>query len=139
MFWKKKQKYPQGVIEEAKDHPNGFVYEYDKRFGVGGRVPSYAIQGAWAVDEYGNVKGDFSPNSNYREDKVKRLFEQAQKPPNDKLLDVDYRLYGFPRIPSFAIHGYWPVDENGEISERYHPNTKYDKGKLIQFIRQSSN
>jgi len=55
----------QGAIDEAKKHPNGYVYEIDKAFEGEENVPPSAIVGAWKVNDKGIIIGDFIPNPNY--------------------------------------------------------------------------
>lgn len=55
----------QAAIEEAKKHPNGWVYVIDSSFENEPDVPPQAIVGAWKVNEKGEITGDFVPNPNY--------------------------------------------------------------------------
>jgi hypothetical protein len=52
--------------EEARQHPNGWVYVIDDKYGPEDHVPADAIVGVWKVDGSGNIVGDFIPNPNYR-------------------------------------------------------------------------
>ena len=63
------QKLSPELIKEAKKHPNGWVYVLDKEFKGKEEVPPQYIQGAWKVNENGEVIGDFSPNPNYHGNK----------------------------------------------------------------------
>ena len=54
-----------GEIQEAKLHPNGWVYRIQGKYGVNDAVPPEAIVGAWKVDGEGNIVGDFQPNPNF--------------------------------------------------------------------------
>jgi len=54
------------AIEEAKLHPNGYVYQLDGDFRDDEFVPPDRIMGMWEVDESGEIVGDFIPNPNYR-------------------------------------------------------------------------
>ena len=56
---------PQAAIEEAKQNPNGWVYEIDERFDPNGAVPPEGIVGAWKVDDNGIIVGAFIPNRAY--------------------------------------------------------------------------
>jgi hypothetical protein len=53
------------AIEEAKKHPNGYVYVIDKAFDNDENVPPSAIKGAWKVNEFGEITGEFIENPNY--------------------------------------------------------------------------
>ena len=54
------------LIEEAKKHPNGWVYVIDEHFRDKEEVPPQHILGAWKVDSNGEIIGDFVPNPNYK-------------------------------------------------------------------------
>ena len=54
-----------GETEEAKRHPNGWVYRINGTFGANETVPPEAIVGAWKVDGEGKIIGDFIPNSKF--------------------------------------------------------------------------
>jgi hypothetical protein len=56
-------------IEEAKQHPNEWVYRIAGKFDPTENVPPEAIVGAWKVDERGNIVGTFIPNKNYNPDR----------------------------------------------------------------------
>jgi hypothetical protein len=58
-----------GEIEEAKKHPNGWVYRIAGRFGPNDGVPPEAIVGAWKVDAEGKITGDFILNKKYDPEK----------------------------------------------------------------------
>lgn len=64
-FFKKKVKPYPGEIEEAKKHPNGWVYRIKGSFSHEDAVPKEAIVGAWKVDSEGRIVGDFNPNPNH--------------------------------------------------------------------------
>lgn len=53
------------VINEAKANPNGWVYKIEGNFGPNDSVPPESIVGAWKVDEFGNLTGEFLPNPRY--------------------------------------------------------------------------
>lgn len=52
-------------IEEAKLHPNGWIYRIAGSFGDMA-VPPEAIVGAWQVDANGEIIGDFQVNPRFR-------------------------------------------------------------------------
>jgi len=56
---------PIGAINEALNHPNGWVYEIDGTFVKDEETPPQAIRGAWKVNEKGIIIGNFIPNPNY--------------------------------------------------------------------------
>ena len=59
------------VVQQAKQHPNGWVYEIDGEFGEDEDVPPEAIIGAWEVDGEGNLTGKYLKNSGYRPNRVR--------------------------------------------------------------------
>jgi hypothetical protein len=50
-------------IDEAKLHPNGWIYKFSKKYSLTDYVPPENIIGAWQVDSNGN--GDFIKNSKF--------------------------------------------------------------------------
>ena len=50
---------------EAKQTPGGWVYAIDGHYDRNGRVPPHAIEGAWKVNDDGEITGEFIPNPNY--------------------------------------------------------------------------
>jgi len=135
MFWSKKKKLPSSLVEEAKKHPNGYVYEFDSRFHPEGAIPNYAIKGAWPVGGNGVISGEFEPNPHYSEERIVKLLKLAAKNPNKQIPDIDYRLDGEKNVPIFTVRGYWPVDANGKIGKAYNPNPKFDKEKSSAYIK----
>ena len=59
------------AIEEAKNHPNGFIYRVDGDYRENEHIPPEAIVGAWKVNESGEIDGEFIPNPNYDPEKLK--------------------------------------------------------------------
>lgn len=56
----------EAVLREARQKPGGWVYAVDPAFDPAGRVPPWAVIGAWPVDEQGRVGADFVHNQTYR-------------------------------------------------------------------------
>lgn len=54
------------LIEEAKKHPNGWVYVIDEQFRGEIEVPPEHISGAWKVNGSGEIVGKFVPNPKYK-------------------------------------------------------------------------
>lgn len=52
-------------IEEAKSHPNGWVYRIDGNFSDNEKVPPTSIIGAWKVSSNGEITKKFEVNNNY--------------------------------------------------------------------------
>lgn len=63
----RKIKPTKAAKEEAKKHPDGWVYVLDEAFEEEENVPSEAIKGAWKVNSKGKIVGSFIPNPNYIE------------------------------------------------------------------------
>lgn len=58
---------PPELVVEAKKFPRGWVYEIEPGIDPTGRVPPELIRGAWAVDDRGELTGEFLPNPKYGE------------------------------------------------------------------------
>lgn len=57
---------PEGLKEEARRNPGGYVYSIDARIvDPMGEVPFFAITGWHKVDDAGNVEGGFVKNDKY--------------------------------------------------------------------------
>lgn len=54
------------MLAEAKNNPNGWVYQMTGAFGPDDYVPPEQIVGAYRVDENGCLTGEFRPNPNYK-------------------------------------------------------------------------
>ena len=57
---------PQALVEQAREQPNGWVYEIDGDFSSTQDVPPERIVGAWKVDAFGKLTGEYKPNPNYQ-------------------------------------------------------------------------
>jgi len=64
-LWLESLKPSDGEKKEAKNHPNGWVYRFDRPFSEEETVPPEAIIGAWEVDSNGNLTGIWKNNKNY--------------------------------------------------------------------------
>jgi hypothetical protein len=54
------------AIAQAKLNPGGWVMVVDGYNGPADKVPPERVQGAWKVDEHGEIVGDLIPNPKYR-------------------------------------------------------------------------
>jgi hypothetical protein len=61
-----KHEITEDVIKAARENLNGWVYKIEGSFDPTEHVPPTAIVGAWKVNEYGNLVGDFIPNPKYK-------------------------------------------------------------------------
>ena len=50
----------------ARANPNSWLYVIDEAFDPGGRVPPWAVVGAYPVNAAGDIVEDFHPNDRYR-------------------------------------------------------------------------
>lgn len=129
-----KNKQPDAqAIAEARKNPGGWVYVVDHPYGLNEYVPPEAIEGAWQVDEHGSISGDFHPSPNYRpiERSSRRLPQYmhsvARQSANEWLSEIDPRCESlFPNVPEVAIVGFWQVDADGSLSNRFRPSSRYD-------------
>ena len=120
-------------ILEAKENPNGWVYEIDFPYRDDSRIPPEAIIGAWKVDENGNLTSYYEENKKYRPIKeVKKelpeyMYAAAKFCKNMWMIEVkkEYEKL-FPRYPEEAIVGYWYIDENGVITNKFRPASRND-------------
>jgi hypothetical protein len=74
---------PADAVEEAKRHPNGWVYQIVGDFGPNDAVPPEAIAGAWKVDGAGHIVGRFIPNPRFKD---RRPWASAARPGTHGLL-----------------------------------------------------
>ena len=56
-----------GAVAEARNNPDGWVYEIRGAYGPNDHIPPHAIVGAWKVDKSGKIIGEFQPNPNFKE------------------------------------------------------------------------
>jgi len=57
---------------EARQNPGGWVYAIDGRYDPNAAVPPEAIEGAWRVNDAGEIVGEFIPNPKYVPNHPKR-------------------------------------------------------------------
>jgi len=57
---------PPELTAEARKVPGGWVYEIAEGVDPRGRVPPELIVGAWAVDDSGELTGEFVPNPKFQ-------------------------------------------------------------------------
>lgn len=56
----------QEMLAEAKNNPNGWVYQIEGSFGPNNRVPPECVVGAYKVDEKSLLTGEFKSNPNFK-------------------------------------------------------------------------
>ncbi len=59
-------------IEEARNHPDGWVYRIDGSFSDNEHIPPAAIIGAWEVNSNGEITDKFEINTKYEPSQVAR-------------------------------------------------------------------
>ncbi|MEU6645911.1 type VII secretion system-associated protein [Saccharomonospora sp. NPDC046836] len=62
----RKPKITKEMRANARANPNSWLYVIDEAFDPNGRVPSWAVVGAYPVNANGDVVEDFHPNDRYR-------------------------------------------------------------------------
>jgi hypothetical protein len=60
------QEITEEIIKAARENPNSWVYKIEGEFGPEDYVPPEAVVGAWKVDKYGLLTGEFMGNPNYK-------------------------------------------------------------------------
>jgi hypothetical protein len=70
------------LVAEAKKVPGGWVYEIAAGVDPAGRVPPEYVIGAWAVNDVGELTGEYLPNPNYRASPASAAAE-ADRPDDD--------------------------------------------------------
>lgn len=130
------------IIEEAKKNPNGWVYQIDFQYLPSDYTPPEAIVGAWKVDAYGLIEGDFEPNDSYRpiESSKRVLPSYMRRQQLDEagmwILEMDPRCeHLFPQIPKEATIGYWLIGTDGKVTNSFRPCSKYDPDKIPSLIK----
>jgi hypothetical protein len=57
--------FPERLLREARQNPNGWVYEIDSHYDPDGRVPFSGIIRAWKVSASGEPTGEVWVNPEY--------------------------------------------------------------------------
>jgi hypothetical protein len=130
------------LIAEAKEHPNGWVYQIDVEYRSGDYVPPEAIEGAWKVNVKGEIEGEFQPNEHYRpiETSNRALPAYMRRPQANKagmwISEIDSRCeHLFPEIPEEAFVGYWLIGPDGSITNRFRPSAKYQPDCVKELLK----
>ncbi len=59
--------FPAQMLREAKENPDGWVYEIDPKFDPYGHVPVHGIIRAWKISASGDPTGEVWENPDYRQ------------------------------------------------------------------------
>lgn len=86
----------EGMRAAAKAQPGGWLYSIDPMFDPNGNVPAFAIRGAFAVDERGEI-GVFEANASYR--------------PSPRALKLSPPGNALERALELAATGYGPEED----------------------------
>ena len=131
----------QEMIDEAKRNPNGWIYKIDCKYPDGDNIPPEAIEGAWRVNESGEIFGDFVKNDSYRPiEKSRRILPEfmRMKHPSQAhhwMIEFDLRcLHLFPKIPKEAYVGYWLISDDGAPNGYFRPTSTYDPEAVTKIL-----
>ncbi len=112
--------------------PGSWVYEIDWSYPDDQRTPPEAIVGGWEVGDGGKLTGKYVSNSRYRPiqhpawDLKPYMHAGARFSRSQWITDVDPRgEHLFPNIPEELIRGWWYVDADGKITDKFRPNSKW--------------
>lgn len=118
--------------DAARQNPGAWVYDIDWPYPATQRTPPEAIGGGWEVGPDGRLTGLFMPNPRYR------AIETCDRPPKPYvhaaaathreqwIVEIDPRGEDrLPNIPDEMIRGWWHVDADGRITNRFRPNARW--------------
>jgi hypothetical protein len=133
--------HTQKLIEEAKNNPNGWVYEIDYPYLPNDHTPPEAIVGAWKVNNHGEIEGAFQSNVNYRPIEILNknlpayMLRQNKSEAGMWISEIDIRCeHLFPDIPKEAMVGYWLVGPDGITTNNFRPCAKYAPDKIPEIL-----
>ena len=119
------------LLQEAKKHPGGWVYEVDWPYRDDHRVPPEAIRGSWKVDVHGQLTGEYLKNNRFRpieetDREPPAYMHEAGKHLSDEwMVEMDPSAeHLFPDIPEDKIVGWWYVDSDGKLTRTFRPNSR---------------
>lgn len=137
-----KLKPTQEAIETAKARPNGWVYQIDFEYLPNDYTPPEAVEGAWKVNAKGEIDEVFEPNENYRPIEISNralpayMRQQHLDEAGMWILEMDPRCeHLFPEIPKEATVGYWLIGEDGIVTNKFRPSSKYEPDKIAEMIK----
>ena len=120
------------LAKAAAAQPGGWVYDIDWSFPESQRTPPEAIRGGWEIGQDGKFTGRFAPNPRYRailrsDRKLKPYMHSAARANRAQwIVEIDPRGEKlFPKIPDELIRGWWYVDEDGNITDQFRPNSQW--------------
>ncbi len=118
--------------DAARQNPGGWAYDIDWSYPATQRTPPEAIRGGWEVGPDGRLTGLFMPNPRYRAietcDRPLRSYVHAAAETNRDqwIVEIDPRGEDrFPDIPDEMIRGWWYVDADGKVTDRFRPNSRW--------------
>jgi hypothetical protein len=116
----KKPKVTREMRANARANPNSWLYVIDEAFDPSGRVPSWAVVGAFPVNAAGDIVEDFHPNDRYRPspkalgfpepnndlERLLQLVRTRHRPPEDLprvILDATLFVYAMSPVQRTVI------------------------------------
>ena len=113
----------------ARKNPNSWLYVIDEAFDPNGQVPSWAVVGAYPVNDGGEIVADFHPNEQYRPspqalgfpeprtalERMLQLVRTKHRPPEDLpavILDATLFVYALSPVQRTVIGFH---DQDGRI------------------------
>lgn len=116
----KKPKITREMRANARANPNSWLYVIDEAFDPNGRVPSWAVVGAFPVNAAGDIVEDFHPNDRYRPspkalgfpepnndlERLLQLVRTRHRPPEDLppvILDATLFVYAMSPVQRTVI------------------------------------
>jgi hypothetical protein len=116
----KKPKITREMRANARANPNSWLYVIDEAFDPSGRVPSWAVVGAFPVNAAGDIVEDFHPNDRYRPspkalgfpepnndlERLLQLVRTRHRPPEDLppvILDATLFVYAMSPVQRTVI------------------------------------
>lgn len=120
------------LLATARQSPGGWAYEVDWTYPADQRTPPEAIRGGWAVGDDGILTGVFAPNPRYRpiercERQLKPYVHAAARTHRAQwIVEIDPRGEDrFPDVPEAMIRGWWYVDGDGRVTDRFRSNSRW--------------
>ncbi|SFP75978.1 SseB protein N-terminal domain-containing protein [Amycolatopsis arida] len=116
----RKPKITREMRANARANPNSWLYVIDEAFDPNGRVPSWAVVGAYPVNADGDIVEDFHPNDRYRPspkalgfpepnndlERLLQLVRTKHRPPEDLprvILDATLFVYAMSPVQRTVI------------------------------------
>ena len=127
-----------GAIRAAESQPGANLYDIAWPYPDDQRTPPEAIRGSWRIDSNGELTDLYASNARYRpivskpSGALKAYMHAAAKTnKNQWMVEIDPRAEGsFPNIPENFIKGWWYIDKDGRITDKFRPNSQWVDDEL---------